>query len=104
LKATSKRELQFMKYVLTLFTGTLILGGCTSSGVVPMDKGTYLITRRSAQIGTGTPVGTKAKVYSEANEFCARNGMTVETVNLQVNTTLVANPGSVELQFRCVPK
>ena len=69
-----------------------------------MDKGTYLITKRSMQVGTGTPVGTKAKVYTEANEFCSKNGMAVETVNLQVSASRVAHPGSVELQFRCIPK
>lgn len=82
----------------------LLVSACASSGVIPMDKGTYLITKRSTQVGTGTPVGTKSKVYAEANAFCAADGLALETVNLAVNASRVAHPGSVELQFRCVPK
>ena len=93
-----------MKNILALFTVTVILSACASSGVVPMDKGTYLITKRSMQVGTGAPVGTKSKVYTEANAFCERNGLAVETVNLEVSNSRVAHPGSVALQFRCVPK
>ncbi len=93
-----------MKFVLTLFAGTLILSGCASSGVIPMDKGTYLITKRSVQVGGGEPVGVKADVYVEANSFCSKTGMDVETVNLKTSPSLVAHPGTVELQFRCVPK
>lgn len=93
-----------MKKTLALVVGPLILSGCASSGVVPMDKGTFLITKRSMQVGTGSPVGTKSKVYAEANAFCESKGLAVETVNLDVSSSRVAHPGSVALQFRCVPK
>lgn len=69
-----------------------------------MDKGTFLITKRSVQVGTGTPSGAKAKVYAEANQFCSSRGEAVETVDLNVSSSRVAHPGSVELQFRCIPK
>ena len=44
-----------------------ILVGCSSTGVVPMDSGTYMIAKRSAQVGFGPPDGVKADVYSELN-------------------------------------
>jgi hypothetical protein len=87
-----------------IILSTIALTACASSGVIPIDKGTYLITKRSTQVGTGAPVGTKAKVYAEANAFCAKNGQALETVNLEMSASRVAHPGSVELQFRCVPR
>jgi len=93
-----------MRSVLTVMGAFLVLSACTSSGVVPMDKGTYLISQRSAQIGIGPPVGVKAEVYLEANEFCAKQDKAVETVNLEMTDSMPARPGSVMLQFRCVPK
>ena len=69
-----------------------------------MDKGVYLITKRSGQIGTGAPVGAKADVYQEANAYCQSQAMAVETVDFQMTATKVASPGSVALQFKCVPK
>jgi hypothetical protein len=93
-----------MNLKFSFIASALVLSACASSGIVPMDKGTYLLTRRSGQVGTGDPVGTKAKVYAEASQFCLRQGLSVETVNLLMSPTRVARPGSVELQFRCVPK
>lgn len=91
-----------MKKIFSLMPCVFIVG-CMSSGVIPMDRGTYLITRRSAQIGIGMPVGAKADVYIEANEFCAKIGMEVDTLNLEMTPSMPAAPGSVSLQFRCVP-
>ena len=80
----------------------LILSGCASTGVVLMEKDTYMIAKRSAQFGFGPPVGAKADVYHEANEFCAKQNMKVETVDLNMTDGGLARPGSVSLQFRCV--
>jgi hypothetical protein len=80
------------------------VAGCASSGVIPMDHGTFMITKRSAQFGIGMPVGAKADVYTEANEFCGKQGQTIETVSFEMNPSQVASPGNVTLQFRCVPK
>jgi len=43
--------------VIILITGfSFIFYGCTSTGVIPMDKDTYMLGKRSAQIGFGHPV------------------------------------------------
>ena len=76
--------------------------GCTSTGIVPMDKGTYMVSKRSAQAGFGPPVGAKADVYQEANDFCRKQGKSVETVVFDMTNSGFARPGSVSLQFRCV--
>jgi len=79
-----------------------VLAACSSTGVVPMDKGTYLVSKRSAQVGFGPPVGAQADVYQEANAFCDREGKQVETVSLELTDSGFARPAAAALQFRCV--
>lgn len=88
-----------MRYVLIF--GAFMLTACSSTGVVPMNSGTYLIAKRSAQAGFGPPDGVKADVYREANDFCAKERQNVETINLEVTNSGFARPGNVSLQFRC---
>jgi hypothetical protein len=45
----------------------LILSGCGSTGVVPMDKGTYMVADMAAGRGFSTADGPKASVYRQAN-------------------------------------
>jgi hypothetical protein len=78
------------------------LAACVSSGVIPMDHGTFMISKRSAQAGLGPPLGTKADVYKEASAYCANQSKVIETVNLDMTDSGFARPGSVSLQFRCV--
>lgn len=89
-----------MKKLIIIFTFVL-LGACSSTGVIPMDSGTYMIGKRSAQMGFGPPEGTKADVYTEANKFCDEKGKKVETINLDVTDSAFAKPGNVSLTFRC---
>ena len=88
-----------MKYLLLMTV--LLLSACSSTGVIPIDKGSFMIGRRSAQAGFGPPSGTKADVYQEANEFCTKEHKTVKTINLNVTNTGFGRPGNVELIFNC---
>lgn len=85
-----------------LLVVVLAVAACSSTGVVPMDGGTYSIGKRSAQAGFGPPLGAKADVYREASEFCAKQGKALETVKLDMTNSGFARPGAVSLQFRCV--
>lgn len=87
--------------VILLCVGSV---ACASTGVVPMDKGTYLIAKKSAQIGFGPPIGIKGEAYTEANEFCAKEGKVVETVKLEETNAGLARSAAVSLEFRCVAK
>lgn len=78
--------------------------GCASTGVVPMNQGTYLIAKKSAQVGFGPPIAAKAEVYSEANEFCAKEGKAAETLKLDETHSGFARSAAVSLEFRCVAK
>jgi len=80
------------------------LTACASTGIVPMDKGTYLISKKSPQVGFGPPIGIKGEAYGEANEFCAKDGKTVETLKYEETNAGFARSAAVALEFRCVSK
>ena len=88
-----------MRYIYILLA--LMFVACSSTGIIRMDSGTYMISKRSAQFGFGPPVGARADVYNEANEFCAKEKKEVETVNLDMTDSGFGRPGSVSLRFRC---
>ena len=82
----------------------LLLVGCANTGVVPMDKGTYLISKKSPQVGFGPPIGIKGEAYTEANAQCAKEGQAVETIKLDETNAGFARSAAVSLQFRCISK
>ena len=83
---------------------TLTLLGCASTGIVPMDNGTYLIAKKSPQVGSGPPIGIKGEAYSEANAFCAKESKVVETIKLQETNSGFGRAAAISLEFRCVAK
>jgi hypothetical protein len=87
-------------FILAIFA----LVGCANTGIVPMDKDTYLIAKKSPQVGFGPPIGIKGEVYSEANEFCAKENKVVETVKYDQTNAGFARPAAVSLEFRCITK
>ena len=88
-----------MKYIIIFLI--LLFTACSSTGVVPMDSETYMIGKRSAQVGFGPPSAIRADVYKEANEFCAKKQKVVKTLNLKVTNSGLAKPGHVLLEFKC---
>ena len=88
-----------MKYIAIF--AVILFTACSSTGIVPMDKGTYMIGKRSAQVGFGPPSGVKVDVYKEANDFCAQQQKKVKTLNLEVTDSGFAKPGHVSLEFQC---
>jgi hypothetical protein len=80
----------------------LIVTACSSTGVVPMDQDTYMIAKRKPTVGFGTADGAKADIYREANDFCEKKGMKVETVKLEMQDSGFGRPANASLQFRCV--
>ena len=82
----------------------VLLSACSSTGVIPMDKDSYMVSKRSAQVGFGPAIGAKADLYEEANAFCAKQNKAVETVNIETTDSGFARPASASLQFRCIAK
>lgn len=93
-----------MRILLALPLACAALAACSSTGITPMDKGTYLIAKKSAQVGFGPPIGIKGEVYTEANEFCSKESKAVETVKLDETDSGFARSAAVSLVFRCVSK
>lgn len=95
-----------MKFIVAVFAfaAALVLGGCASTGVVPTDDGKYVIAKQSPQVGFGPPIAARAEVYQQANEFCAKDGKTVETINLVMTDSGLGRSAAVSLEFRCKPK
>lgn len=86
--------------LLLVCTGLLV--GCSSTGVIPMDRDSYMIGKKDGMPGLGISLSNKADVYKEANEFCVKKGQEVQTLRV---TTTPAQPGVLgytELQFKCV--
>jgi hypothetical protein len=85
-----------------LAAGFLTLAACASSGVMTVDQDTYMIVKRTAQVGFGPPVAATAYVYREANTFCANKNKKLETINLDQVDSAIGRPSSASLKFRCV--
>lgn len=95
--------MRFALVSVTLALSTLAaLSACASSGILTVDQDTYMIAKRSAQVGFGPPVAATAYVYREANAYCANKGKTVQTVNLDQVDSGFGRPASASLKFRCV--
>lgn len=79
-----------------------LLGACTSTGVVPIDRDTYLIAKRTVPFGILPPAYAKADIYREANGFCAGQGMALGTVSFRATSSDFSDPAVVSLEFRCL--
>lgn len=80
-----------------------MLAGCSSTGVVPIDKGVYMISKKSAGGLFVTGDEVKADLYKEAAEHCAKTGQVVETIKSEgKNAIPFARPSQATIEFRCV--
>jgi hypothetical protein len=80
----------------------LLLSGCASSGVVPLSADKLMISKNTAKVGGGISASAASEVHEEANDFCAKQGKKVETVDLQLTPGRFGSLGNVTLQFRCI--
>jgi hypothetical protein len=80
----------------------LILSGCSSTGVVQMGKDAYMISKKSAQVGFGPPIGIKGEAYQEATEHCAKSNKTVEMTKYNETNSGFGRSAAVALEFKCV--
>jgi hypothetical protein len=88
----------------TTFLLAAILNGCSSTGIVQTDGDKYMIAKKSPQVGFGPPIGVRAEIYQEANDFCATQNKTVETINIELTNAGFAKSAAAMLEFRCKEK
>jgi hypothetical protein len=83
----------------------LVLTGCASTGVVHTGNNEYMISK--TDYGDTWSEGAKvlAKLYVEANEFCAQKIMALERISEESapGRVFVRN-ASATLRFRCIDK
>lgn len=89
-----------MKY--TPFLLALLLTGCASSGVIPLNADKLMISKNTAKFGGGISASATSEVHLEADEFCAKQGKKVEVLDLQLTPGRLGSLGNVTLQFKCV--
>jgi len=87
---------------LCIALSVLSISACQSTGVIPMDHGTYMIGKKDGSPGLGVSLSNKAEVYKEANAFCSEKSLVVETINVTVAPAKLGKLGSTELEFKCV--
>ena len=92
-----------MKFWILFILSLSLIGCASNSGVIPIGKETYMVSRQAATgfSGSGT---LKAEAFSEARDFCKK-----QNKNLQVVNTNEAQPPFVfgnfpkaEVQFMCL--
>ena len=81
----------------------VLLTGCRSTGVIPMDQDSYMIGKKDGSPGLGVSLSNKAAVYREANAFCQAKGLEVMTLRCTTTPAMPGQLGSTELHFKCVP-
>ena len=87
--------------LLIITISASFLSGCQSTGVVPMDGDSYFIGKKDGSPGLGVSLSNKASVYREANDFCQKKGLEVQTLKVNVRPAYPVMLGSTELNFKC---
>lgn len=85
-------------------TGAVLLVGCASnSGVVPIGKDTYTVTKQAATgfSGSGT---LKAEAFQEASSYCDQHGKSLQVVSTHEASPpfILGNFPKAEVQFMCL--
>ena len=89
-----------MKYT-SIFLPMLLVG-CASSGVIPLNSDEFIVSKNTAKVGGGISASAASEVHEEANDFCSKRGKKVERIDLQLTPGRMGSMGSVSLQFKCV--
>ncbi len=90
---------------ITLGILILILTGCSSSGVVPIGEGVFIISKKSVGCGFSSGEGTKIDLYKEANTFCEEKNRELITVEAIARDGVpFVRCASAELKFKCIEK
>lgn len=90
--------------VFTLAIAVSVLSGCAAnSGVIPIGKDTYMVSRQAATgfSGSGT---LKAEAFQEANSFCRSQSKEVQVISTHEAAPpyILGNFPKAEVQFLCL--
>ena len=104
-------QLKFLMKASFVGSVLIIVAACASTGVISVGDNAYMIGKKDGSPGLGVSLSTKAAVYAEAAAFCSEQmgyinpskTLVVETVKIDTIPAKLAQLGSTELIFRCVP-
>jgi hypothetical protein len=92
------------KVIVIVIVSAVALTAC-STGVVQVDKDTYMVSEKAAGCGFATAGGQEADAYKKANEYCSSRGQQVEIVSTTAKEGVpFARCASANVKFRCVPR
>lgn len=89
--------------ILSHLTIILIISGCAnSSGIIPLGKGNFLISRSEKGFDvTGSAV--KADAIKEAGIYCSKMGKDIEISNTtQKDMVPFKSDAQAEIEFKCI--
>jgi hypothetical protein len=92
-----------MKATYLTFLVALLAGCASNSGIIPIGKDTYMVSRQAATgfSGSGT---LKAEAFQEANSYCIAQGKKLQVVNTNeaLPPFILGNFPKAEVQFMCL--
>jgi hypothetical protein len=92
-----------MKKMLIVASVSVLAGCASTTGVVPMGQGTYMVSRHDN--GPAASMGSvKVAALNEAGEFCQDKGGDYQVLSSNDVPRSLGQFPQVSLQFRCVTK
>jgi len=89
---------------ISLVMAAIALAAC-STGVVRVDKDTYMVSEKAAGCGFATGGGQEADAYKKANAYCASLSQDAEIVSTTTKDGVpFARCASANVKFKCVPR
>ncbi|MCL1127387.1 hypothetical protein [Shewanella surugensis] len=87
---------------IIIIMAIFLLSGC-SSGVVKMERDSYMLSEKAGGCGFATGSGQEAEAYKKANKFCSKKGQQVETIYVAAKDGIpFVRCASAQLKFKCV--
>lgn len=93
-----------MKIHMVIAMAIIGLGGCASSGPVPIGVDTYLITKQSAGSAFVSAGSIKVEIIQEAQQFCRTQQKEFQIVRTGQESASYGRLPSAEIQFMCLEK
>nr|WP_315256607.1 hypothetical protein [uncultured Duganella sp.] len=92
-----------MKYGITVALVTVLTGCASNSGIIPIGKDTYMVSRQAAT-GIGGSASLKAEAFQEASAHCIKQGKSLQVVSTQEAQPpyVFGNYPKAEVQFMCL--
>ncbi len=91
--------------IITVSIILMLLGACSSTGVIPMGENLYSISKTSFGCDLVGAGGVKSDIYIEMNKFCNGKKLYPEVATIEALDGVAGSRcASATIEFRCVYK